>query len=231
MTTGVVIMHRYREFGLASDQDELLRRAFRDGFKGAGLSFSQLLDALGWYRDHVRAGIDEEQLVETFASFAADRGWPTGHCEAALDLYRAIRDNGPALAINGAPEPAADRAMLADGERLLRTDPARYWRDAELQDALFEARERLALVQADGDQAPRGSSADRARIAEIEAMLHDPSGAGQRRYWNDGGLRADYTQALARVMGEPETSESDGSELAAQKSPEVASDSTAQPIV
>ena len=89
----------------------------------------------------------------------------------------------------------------------------------------------LALVQADGDQAPRGSSADRARIAEIEAMLHDPSGAGQRRYWNDGGLRADYTQALARVMGEPETSESDGSELAAQKSPEVASDSTAQPIV
>ena len=30
-------MHRYREFGLVSEQDEILRRAFRDGFKRAGL--------------------------------------------------------------------------------------------------------------------------------------------------------------------------------------------------
>jgi hypothetical protein len=165
-------MHRYREFGLASDQDELLRRAFRDGFKRAGLSFSQLLDALGWYRDHVRAGIDDEQLVETFASFAADRGWPTGHCEAALDVYRAIRDNGPALAINGVPEPAADRATLADGERLLRTDPARYWRDAELQDALFEARERTRVGA--GGRRPSAPRIKRRPCADRRDRGHAP---------------------------------------------------------
>jgi hypothetical protein len=40
-------MHRYREFGLVSDEDETLRRAFRDGFRRAGLSHQQFLDALG----------------------------------------------------------------------------------------------------------------------------------------------------------------------------------------
>ena len=52
-------MHRYREFGLMSEQDEVLRRAFRDGFKRAGLSFAQFLDALAWYRDHARPATDE----------------------------------------------------------------------------------------------------------------------------------------------------------------------------
>ena len=68
-------MHRYREFGLVSDADETLRRAFRDGLRRAGLSHEQFLDALAWYRDHTRPGLDEAVLKEAFAEFAAQRQW------------------------------------------------------------------------------------------------------------------------------------------------------------
>ncbi len=66
-------MHRYREFGLTSEQDEVLRRAFRDGFKRTGLSFAQFLDALAWYRDHARPAGDETQLADAFTQFRAAR--------------------------------------------------------------------------------------------------------------------------------------------------------------
>ena len=45
-------MDRYTQFGLRTDADEQFRRAFRDGFKRAGLSHAQLLEAMEWYRDH-----------------------------------------------------------------------------------------------------------------------------------------------------------------------------------
>src|ERR1700681_1940476 len=105
-------MHRYREFGVVSEQDELFRRAFRDGFKRAGLSYAQFLDALAWYRDHAPPGADETQLAEAFKAFAADRGWPAAQCDGVVDLYGAIRDNGPA-AVTTTPRPDDDRAMLA----------------------------------------------------------------------------------------------------------------------
>jgi len=195
-------MHRYREFGLVSEQDEALRRAFRDGFKRAGLSFAQFLDALGWYRDNVRAGADEGQLADAFVLFAADRSWPAEQRDGALNLYRAIRDNGPA-AVMQTPQPDEDRATLARADELLRSDPARYWGDVELQDAAFEARERLHdLAPAeDPTELPPKASPDRQRVNEIEALLRDPGGEGQRRYWTDAGLRTDYAQALARLHG------------------------------
>jgi hypothetical protein len=203
-------MHRYREFGLVSDQDEILRRAFRDGFRRAGLSFAQFLDALAWYRDHARRGAkdelaDEAQLADAFAQFAADKGWPVEQRDGALDLYRAVRDDGPD-AVMQAPRPDEDRATLALADDLLRSDPARYWGNAELQDAAFEARERLENPAAENDapsgqdlKAQDGLHHDRQRIAEIEALLRDPGGDGQRRYWSDAGLRTDYAQALARL--------------------------------
>jgi len=202
VTIGEAAMHRYREFGLVSEQDELFRRAFRDGFKRAGLSFAQFLDALTWYRDQARLAVDEPQLADAFSRFAADRGWPAEQRDGALDLYRTIRDNGPA-AVMKAPRPDEDRAILARADELLRSDPSRYWGDSELQDAAFEARERLSDLASAEDAArpPPGTSGDRQRIAEIEALLHDPSGDGQRRYWNDAGLRTDYAHALARRHG------------------------------
>jgi hypothetical protein len=191
-------MHRYREFGLVSDQDEILRRAFRDGFKRAGLSFAQFNDALAWYRDHARPGTGETQLADAFAAFAAGSGWSADERDGALDLYRAIRDNGPA-AVTQAPLAEEDRATLARADELLRTDPARYWGDGELQDAVFEARERLDRPAPQAGGMPPGRGADLQRIGEIEALLRDPGGDGQRRYWNDAALRADYAEALARV--------------------------------
>jgi DNA-binding transcriptional MerR regulator len=203
-------MHRYREFGLFSEQDEVLRRAFRDGFKRAGLSFAQFLDALSWYRDHARPAADEAQLADAFAQFAADSGWPEQQRDGILDLYRTIRDDGPA-AVMQPPAPDEDRATLARADDLLRRDPARYWHDMELQDAAFEARERLDAAQADGaaradgaaPASPAKASPDQQRIQEIEAMLHHPSGDGQRRYWTDAALRADYAQALGRLYRSP----------------------------
>jgi hypothetical protein len=220
-------MHRYREFGLVSDQDELLRRAFRDGFKGAGLSFPRFLEALAWYRDHARPGADEAQLAEAFAAFADDRGWPAEHRDGAVDIYRAIRDNGPTAMIDAPPSPDADRAVIARSDDLLRQDPARYWRDAEFQDAVFEARERLGGgARTDhASMAPRESQADRHRVQEIETLLHDPSGAGQRRYWNDAALQADYTQALARLHDGAGSAESAKGPVAA-----IAADAPVAPI-
>ena len=200
MMIGEAAMHRYREFGLVSEQDELFRRAFRDGFKRAGLSFAQFLDALAWYRDHARPAADEAQLADAFAQFAGDRGWPAEQRDGALDLYRTIRDNGPA-AVMQAPRPDEDRAILARADELLRSNPTRYWGDSELQDAAFEARERLGdLASAEGTaQPPPKTGGDRQRIEEIQVLLRDPSGDGQRRYWNDAGLRTDYAQALTRL--------------------------------
>jgi hypothetical protein len=195
-------MHRYREFGLFSEQDEALRRAFRDGFKRAGLSFAQFLDALAWYRDHARSTADEAQLADAFARFATENGWPAEQRAGVLDLYRTIRDDGAAAAMQ-APRPDEDRATVARADELLRSDPARYWGDIELQDAAFEARERLdsaALPEAAAPASPE-TNRDRQRIADIEALLGDPSGEGQRRYWTDAGLRTDYAQALARLHG------------------------------
>jgi hypothetical protein len=196
-------VHRYREFGLFSEADELLRRAFRDGFKRIGLSFPQFLEALAWYRDRVRPGAEEAGLMEAFSEFAAERGWRQDHRDGVIDVYRTIRDAGPAAVAVRTPSLDEDRETLTRGDALLRSDPDRYWRDAELQDALFEARERIgdsAPAQAAERRSPE-ADADRRRVEEIEGLLHDRSGAGQQRYWSDAALRMEYAQALARLHG------------------------------
>jgi hypothetical protein len=205
-------MHRYREYGLVSDADEALRRAFRDGFKRAGLSFPRLLEALAWYRDRARPGAAEAQLLDAFSEYAADRGWSPDERDGAIETYRAIRDQGPAAVTEAAPGAAEDRAVVERGDDLLRRDSAGYWNDIELQDAVFEARERLGRLAetSDGVRAPAEADADRKKIAEIEALLRDTSGAGQRRYWNDAALRDGYAEALGRLAREAPAPEGDG---------------------
>jgi hypothetical protein len=99
------------------------------------------------------------------------------------------------------PSPDADRATVSRGDEALRRDPASYWRDAALQDAVFEARERLEALSGPGAVPPAAPNPARERVREIEAMLHDSSGLGQRRYWSDPALREDYAKALADVHG------------------------------
>jgi hypothetical protein len=195
-------MHRYREFGLVSDADETFRRAFRDGLRRAGFSHQQFLDALAWYRDHTRPGIEEAALREAFAEFAADKQWSPQLVENAVAIFETIRDDGPDAVADAPPSPEADRVTAARGDEALRRDPASYWRDAALQDAVFEARQRLGALS--GPAAPQDALPNpaRERVREIEAMLHDTSGAGQRRYWSDPGLREEYAKALAEVHGD-----------------------------
>jgi hypothetical protein len=194
-------MYRYREFGLVSDADENLRRAFRDGMRRAGLSHQQFVDALAWYRDHTRPGLEEAALREAFAEFAAQKLWSPQLVEGALAVYETIRDDGPDAIADTPPSPDADRAMVARGDEALRRDPASYWHDSALQDAVFEARERLKSLSAFAAAPAAPPNPARERVREIEAMLHDSSGAGQRRYWSDPALRDDYAKALAEVHG------------------------------
>jgi hypothetical protein len=174
-------MHRYREFGLVSDADETLRRAFRDGMKHAGLSHQQFLDALAWYRDHTRPGIEEAALREAFAEFAAQTQWSPQLADGALAVYETIRDDGPEAVAHPPPSPDTDRGTVARGEEAMRRDPASYWHDAALQDAVFEARERLESLSGSAAAPAAPPNPARERVREIEAMLHDSSGAGQRR--------------------------------------------------
>ncbi len=224
-------MHRYREYGLVSDKDEALRRAFRDGFKRVGLPFPRLLEALAWYRDRARPGAAEAQLLEAFSEYAADRGWSPDERDGAIDTYRAIRDKGPAAVTETVPGAAEDRAVVARGDDLLRRDSAGYWNDIELQDAVFEARERLGRLAetSDGVRAPAEADADRKKIAEIEALLRDTSGAGQRRYWNDAALRDGYAEALGRLAREAPAPEGDGAGSVAPAPAPPASPTPASP--
>jgi hypothetical protein len=195
-------MHRYREFGLVSDTDETLRRAFRDGLRRAGLSHEQFLEGLAWYRDHTRPGLDEATLRDGFADFAAQKQWSPQLVESAVAVYETIRDGGADTVADPSPTPDADRATVARGDEALRQDPASYWRDAALQDAVYEARERLETLSGPAAAPAAHPNPARERVREIEAMLHDASGAGQRRYWSDPALREDYARALAEVQGD-----------------------------
>jgi hypothetical protein len=63
------------ESGFRGDANKQLRRAVPDGFQRAGLTHAQLTQAIEWYKDHTRPGMDEAKLMENFAEFAAARGW------------------------------------------------------------------------------------------------------------------------------------------------------------
>jgi hypothetical protein len=72
---------RFAEFGL-TEADTSFYKAVRDGFKAMGLTRAQLNDALGWYRDGVRPGMDETALHSSFAEFATNKGWDASHLVA-----------------------------------------------------------------------------------------------------------------------------------------------------
>jgi hypothetical protein len=109
-----------------------------------------------------------------------------------------------------------DRAILTRADELLRNNPARYWQDIELQDAAFEARERLGGPDPaeNTTQPSQRASQDRQRVQEIEALLRDPNGDGHRRYWTDAELRTEYAEALARLHGGIDTVGSQNAEAA-----------------
>jgi hypothetical protein len=98
-------MDRYAQFGLRGDADEQIRRAVRDGFKRTGLSHAQMQQAMDWYRDQVRPGMDEAKLAESFNEFVAAKHWPEEQRDAAVSVYGQVRDQGPAAVMSPAPTP------------------------------------------------------------------------------------------------------------------------------
>ena len=149
-------MDRYQQFGLRGDADEQLRRAVRDGFKRAGLLPAQLAQAMEWYRDRGQhLGGDEAKLTESFAEFAASKAWPDAQRDAAVGVYGQVRDQGPAAVMSPAPSAEDDAATITRANELLRTDPKRYWADAELQEAAYEALERQTGAAAPAEACPQ----------------------------------------------------------------------------
>jgi hypothetical protein len=197
---------RYHQYGL-SEADEPFRRAVRDGFRRAGLSRAQFEQALAWYRDNVRPGMDESELSASFSDFATNRGWDTAQLVAAQSVYGTIQQHGPDGVMEPTPSPEEDAATIAKANALLAKDAAAYFADQELQEKMFEALERQAAP-------PSGPPAlgpplndieieqriGRQDMAKYEAMMRsDP-----QRYWGSPQLQEAYRGAIERATAAPE---------------------------
>jgi hypothetical protein len=202
-------MDRYTQFGLRGDADEQLRRAVRDGFKRAGLSNAQLTQAMEWYKDHVRPGMDEAKLAESFAEFAATKHWGAEHRDAAVSVYGQVRDQGPAAVMSPAPSTDEDAATLARAHELLRTDPNAYWRDVELQEAQFEALERQGTAptaEPPIDHMEIERRVSQQHVDRFATMLREEP----EKYWRSPELQQQHRDAIAGTIREAPAGEQPG---------------------
>ncbi len=212
-------MDRYTQFNLRGDQDELLRRAVRDGFRAAGLSQVQMTQALEWYRDHVRPDMEEAALMASFHNFANDKGWPTDALVTAQSIYTTIRDEGP-TAVLASSTPEEDAALIARADEMLRSEPDKYWRDEALQELALEARERQQAApppQPDraviADQIEQGIA--RRDMAKYETMMRERP----QEYWRDPKAQAAYRDAIERSTASSTLGEQPGPSPAAPEVP------------
>jgi hypothetical protein len=202
-------MDRFTQFGLRGDTDEQICRAVRDGFKRAGLSHAQLTQAMEWYKDHVRPGMDETKLAESFAEFAATKNWGAEQRDAAVSVYGQVRDQGPAAVMSPAPSAEEDAATLARAHELLRTDPNAYWRDVELQEAQYEALERqkaapTAEPAIDHYEIERRISQQ--HVDRFATMLREEP----EKYWRSPELQQQHRDAIAGTIREAPAGEQSG---------------------
>jgi hypothetical protein len=194
-------MDRYTQFGLRGDEDDLFRRAVRDGFKRAGLGNDRLTQALEWFRDRVRPGMDQAKLAESFNEFAASKGWPAEQLTAAVAVYGAVRDQGPAAVMSPAPTSEEDTATIARADELLRTNSDAYWRDHDLHEAVLEARERQQAAPA--PEPSVDTHAIERRIAEGDVdkfarMMREEPG----KYWSSPELQRQHHDAIEASIQE-----------------------------
>jgi hypothetical protein len=198
---------RYAAYGLG-EGDEPFRRAVRDGFRGVGLSHKQFLEALAWYQERVRPGMDPTALSASFHDFAAEKGWSPEHLVAANSVYGAIEQGGPQSVIT-TPTPEEDQVTLAKANELLAKDSAAYFADEELQELMLEALERQqSAPQATSvGSAPTDTEIERRMgqkdVEKFEEMMRKrPS-----EYWSSAQNQAAYRSAIERAnFAEPEVS-------------------------
>jgi hypothetical protein len=196
---------RYAAFGLA-EVDEPFRRAVRDGFKRAGLSHKQLTEAMEWYRDSIRAGMNEGALLGSFTEFTTNKGWPVEQQAAASLVYDAIRDHGAEAVMSPTPTPAEDQETIAKANALLAKDAAAYFADQELQEEMFEALERQAAPQSEPPAlGPPLTDVEiehrigRQDMQKFERMIRENPG----QYWSSPAAQAAYRDAIERANAAP----------------------------
>jgi hypothetical protein len=203
--------------------ENTLYRALRDGGRAAGLSYAQVDQIARWVTENkaTLGRMSPEQRMQNFAESMRSKGWREQHISTALRVDSIIAERGPEAMVR-APSAAEDRRMLAKAEKLLRTDPAKYWADKELQERAFEARERQAVhaeaqEKAEAGEMPPAASADQRRLDEIKSMLRDPAKAAE--YWKEPALQAEHRALIERGMKAAEpvnysTPASDGRRIA-----------------
>jgi hypothetical protein len=195
-------MDRFAEYGLRGDQDELVRRAFRDAFQRAGLSRAQLGQAMEWYKERGQhLGGDVAKLTESFGEFAVEKGWASQHLEAAVSVYGQISEQGPAAMLAPAPSPEEDAATVARADELLRTNPDAYWRDVELQESVLEARERQEAAPAAAPAVDDYAIERRIGQQDVDKfarMMREEPG----KYWGSPELQRQHHDAIAASIQE-----------------------------
>jgi hypothetical protein len=196
---------RYHQYGLSA-ADEPFRRAVRDGFRQAGLSHRQFLDALTWYRDNVRAGMDATELSASFHDFATARAWPVENLIAAQGVHQAIQQSGPETVI-ATPTPEEDQATIAKANELLAKDSAAYFADEQLQELMIEALERQQAAPPATSVGPAPTDTEIERrmgqkdVDRFEQMMRERP----QEYWASPRHQADYRAAIERAnLAEPE---------------------------
>jgi hypothetical protein len=193
---------------MLTQADEQAWRAARAGFARAGLSRAQFSQAEGWFRDVGHQLSDPDQRAASFAEYAAARRWPVEAINAAVVVYGDISAVGPDAYLGPAPTPEEDAATVVKASELLRADPARYWRDVDLQEAWREALQRQEAVKAQIEASPTGAlpasavapparDVDQRRYDEITDALRDPVRA--QRYWSSPSAQAEFRDVISRL--------------------------------
>jgi hypothetical protein len=220
---------RYAGYGLG-EADESFRRAVRDGFRGAGLSHQQFLDALAWYRDNVRPGKDATELSASFHEFATARAWPVEQLVAATSVYDAIQQGGPA-AVTMPPTPEEDQATITKANELLAKDSAAYFADEQLQELMLEALERQQAAPSSAAPAPPISDIEieqrvaRQDMARYERMMNEEP----RKYWGDPAAQTAYLDAIQRATTSPAPAAPPAAPVPAPVAPAMPSAPAAEP--
>jgi hypothetical protein len=226
---------RFAAYGLG-EVDEPFRRAVRDGFWRAGLSHAQLTQALEWYRDHVRPDMDEIALSASFSEFTRNKGWSIEQQVAASSVRDAIRHHGPEAVMAPTPTADEDRATIAKANELLTKDSAAYFRDQELQEAMFEALERQAGPPGGPSTGPPGGPSTalpaalngdeierrigRQDMQKFETMMREEP----QKYWGSPQPQAAYRDAIERANTTPPEAASEPAVAPAEAAPESASE-------
>jgi hypothetical protein len=67
-----------------------------------------------WYKDHVRPGMDETNLTESFNEFAAAKHWPAEQRDADANLGRSTADRGHSGSLLKLRRPPTRRSCRID---------------------------------------------------------------------------------------------------------------------